>query len=86
MNDSSTYEKNNQRLKTIQGELYDLKNDIGEYNDVSQEYPQIVANLTKMMEMIQATANSMAKENTNCSNNITHPINPIVGPVWFPWC
>ena len=45
-------------MDSLQIELYDLKNDIGEENDVSEEYPDIV----KKMEEIMRTARTPSEE------------------------
>lgn len=46
--------------------LYNLENDIGERNDLSKEYPQIVAILR---EFARTARNSMSDEDYNLAGN-----------------
>ena len=68
----------------IGGQLYNLTEDVGEYNNIAANNTQIVQQLYAMLTEIEQISN-IVPEDMNCSN-VTHPVYPTVGGVWLPWC
>eukprot|EP01084_Bolivina_argentea_P102820 184186_1 len=65
--------------------LYNISNDYSERHDISGQNQDLVNQLIDKMHALQATGIPQAKNDKNCPN-ITHPVYPVVGGVWQPWC
>ena len=65
--------------------LYDLSVDIGEYTDIASNYSSVVLNLTQTMYNVELSRQPPAPFNTSCPPP-EHPVYPVVGGVWEPWC
>ncbi len=86
---NNTSYPNNSWMKEYNGipyELYDLNADPFEYDEISGNNSELVADLVLKMQQIEESGNPQTPQNESCVNNIVHPTYPIVGGVWTPWC
>ena len=67
--------------------LFDIQNDSYEHNDISANNEEVVSNLLEIMNNITRTAIPLPiNESCPNGNDVKHPNNSVVGPVWQPWC
>ena len=66
--------------------LYNLSVDPYETTDISMSNVDIVNELYEAMADLQKTGVPPAHDDPNCTSNIPHPVYPVVGAVWEPWC
>lgn len=70
-----------------QGEymLFALDKDEEERHDLSSQQPGLVASLARALQQELATGVPTATPDKACGP-ATHPVDPVVGKVWAPWC
>ena len=66
--------------------LFNLTNDPTEHYDISSQNTDLVTKLVQEMTQIKATGVPQGSNDRSCTKNISHPVYPVVGGVWEPWC
>ena len=67
--------------------LYNINEDPSEYNNIAANNTDLVQSLAQQLYNIDSTRVPALPDNASCpKGGDNHPINPIVGPYWWPWC